>query len=159
MKEKEAHLKAFETYFEMGPTRSLSKLSDRLGISRSALRDWSMAFRWQERIDERGRDVAKVMASRSIRTEAEDRSKQRQLVQLALVTVARQIAEGRVRGNMGDLDRLIRLERFLEGEADSRQEVIARELKGKSPEELREMLRREITELADLTGEEGPAAN
>lgn len=159
MKEKDVHVRAFEAYFELGPARSLTKLSQRLGVSRSALRDWSIAFGWQERINERERDVARVMASRSIRTEAEDRLKQRQIVQLALVTVARQLAEGRIRGTLADLDRLIRLERFLEGEADSRQEVVARELKTKSPEELREMLRRELAELAELTGEEGPVMN
>ncbi|MFN8179282.1 MAG: hypothetical protein U0167_15225 [bacterium] len=153
MNEKDSHKAAFEAYYALGAARSLTALAEQTGISRSTLRNWSSAYRWQDRLEERAHEVARAVAARSVRTEVKDRLQQRQLVELGLVTLARQIAEGKVRGTLADLDRLIRLERFLEGEADSRQEVIARELKGKSPDELREMLRRELADLAALSGE------
>ena len=78
---------------------------------------------------------------------------------MALVQIAKQIAEGTVRASVSDLDRLIRLESFLEGTADSRQEIIARDLAGKSTDELRVMLRDEIAELRDLTEASGGEPN
>lgn len=154
MKERKTHADAFEAYYAMGHARSLTRLSEQLGVSRSTLRNWSASFNWQELIEERDRDVATQVASRSVRTEVQERSKQRQLIELGLVTLARQPPREKIRGTLADLDRLLRLERFLEGEADSRQKIVARELKGKTTEELRAMLRRELAELAERAGED-----
>jgi hypothetical protein len=51
-----------------------------------------------------------------------------------------------MRCTFSDLDR-VRLEVFLEGQADSRTEVIGCDLRGKTIEELREILHFEIAEL------------
>ena len=96
---------------------------------------------------------ARVAADKSIQVGVEASVRNQQIVQMALVQAARQIAEGKVRCTISDLDRLIRLESFLEGKADSRQEIIARDLAGKSTTELRLMLRRELTVLQELTDE------
>ena len=53
-------------------------------------------------------------------------------------------------GSLGDLDRLIRLESFLRDEPDSRQELVFGDLRDKSTEELREMMRQEIEALGEL---------
>jgi hypothetical protein len=98
--------------------------------------------------------VAGIVERKATRTEVDRRTRNRQLVQAALITATRQITEGKVRATLADLDRLIRLESFLEGEPDSRQEVIERDLRGKTTEELRAMVRSELRELAALTGVE-----
>ena len=56
---------------------------------------------------------------------------------------------------LGDLDRLIRLESFLRDEPDSRQEVVFPDLRDKSGEELREMIRQEMETLKQLEVGEG----
>jgi hypothetical protein len=150
MRESEKHDRAFEAYFAQGPKRSLSKVADELNVSESAVKKWSRTFSWTERIAERDKTIATVAADRSIEVGVESTLRNRQIVQMGLVQIARQIAEGTVRATISDLDRLIRLEAFLEGKADSRQEIIARDLAGKSTDELRLMLRDEIAELADL---------
>jgi predicted transcriptional regulator len=155
VKETEKHERAFETYYAQGAKRSLAKVAAELGVSRSAVKSWSKAFRWAARVGERDRAVARVVADRSVKAEVDATLRNRQIVQMALVQIARQVAEGTVRATISDLDRLVRLEAFLEGKADSRQEVIARDLAGKSTDELRVMLRDEIAELAELTQEEG----
>ena len=154
MIEKERHRKAFEQYYAMGRTRSLTKLAKRIGASVQALKVWSREFDWQGRIAQRDRDIARVVKSETIKAEIDSQIRNKQIVQMALVTIARQIAEGRVKCTLGDLDKLIRLEAFLEGRADSRQEVIARDLQGKSTAELRVMLRKEVASLQDLVGED-----
>ena len=63
---------------------------------------------------------------------------------------AKAIAEGKIKMNLSDLDRLVRLESFLDQGVDSRHEVIIESLKGKSFEELRGMLRSEIESLKKL---------
>lgn len=154
MIEQQNHKRAFETYYAMGASRSLVRLAKKLGVARNTAKSWSRAFGWQDRIAERDREVTRVMEAESIREAVDTRKRNRQLLQLALVQIAKQLAEGRVKATMGDLDRLIRLEQFLDGQADSRQEVIARDLEGKSTEELRGMLQREIAELQTLAGQE-----
>ena len=155
MRESEKHDRAFEAYYAQGVKRSLSKVARELGVSRSAVKNWSRAFGWAERIAERDGAIAKVAADRSIEVGVESTLRNRQIVQMGLVQIAKQIAEGKVRATISDLDRLIRLESFLEGRADSRQEIIARDLAGKSTDELRIMLRDEVAELAELTEVEG----
>jgi len=156
MIENEKQERAFEHYAAMQGRRSLTKLAKRLGVSTSTVKAWSREFNWKERVAERDRDIATVVRTRSGNTEVESHVRNRQFVQLALVTTARQIGEGKIKATMADLDRLIRLERFLEGEVESRHEIVARELAGKSTEELRQMLRNEVEELKRLTGEEVP---
>ncbi len=51
---------------------------------------------------------------------------------------------------LSDLDKLIRLESFLRDEPDSRQEIVFPDLRDKSREELREMVRQEIEALKEL---------
>jgi hypothetical protein len=154
--EHERHRRAFETYYAMGHGRSLTKLARKIGMSLSAVKLWSRELKWTERLEERERDVVKAMAKSSVKIETDTRLRNRQLLQLALVQIAKKLAEGKVRVTLADLDRLIRLEAFLAGQADSRQELIARDLQGKSLPELRELLRREVSELKGLTEGQSP---
>ena len=68
----------------------------------------------------------------------------------ALVQLAKAVADGQVRMALGDLDRLIRLESFSRDESDSRQEVVFANLRNKSDEELREMIKEEMEALREL---------
>jgi len=51
--ERKKHKDAFELYFAMGASRSLSRLSKLTGVNHRTIEDWSQAFKWQERIKER----------------------------------------------------------------------------------------------------------
>jgi hypothetical protein len=84
------------------------------------------------------------MAQRSLKDEVSHRTRNRQLVQLSLVQLAKAIAGGKVKMTLSDLDKLVRLEAFLADEPDSRQEILVGELRGKSREELRAMMRKEL---------------
>lgn len=79
------------------------------------------------------------------------RERNLQIVHMALVQLAKAVADGHVKMALGDLDKLIRLESFLRDEPDSRQEVIFGDLRNKSREELREMVREEMEVLNELT--------
>jgi hypothetical protein len=55
-KEGEKHRQAFFYYASLGPERSHQKVADHFGYSREAVKVWSSAFRWRERITRRERE-------------------------------------------------------------------------------------------------------
>ena len=81
------------------------------------------------------------MASRVISNEVNHRERNLQIVHMALVQLAKAVADGQVRMSLGDLDKLVRLESFLRDGPDNRQEIICRDLQDKSDEELEEEIR------------------
>ena len=78
---------------------------------------------------------------------------------------AKGIAEGKVRPTLGDLERLIRLEEFLEGgkpasERELQHDAFERKLARMSGEEVRELLREEAMEALRMAEEaERPKAD
>ncbi len=150
VKEQAHQEKAFEFYYAMGERRSYEKVSAKFGVALSTVKLWGKSFNWKERIRERDIQVAREMATRALSDEVSRRERSLQIVQMALVQLAKAIAEGKVKMTLGDLDKLIRLEAFLSDLPDSRQEVIFADLKNKSTEELREMMRKEIEALKEL---------
>jgi len=149
-KEQEHHRKAFEYYYALGEKRSYPATAKKFGVSVSSVKLWGRSFGWKKRLKERDAEVARTMAQRSMKDEVSHRTRNRQLVQLALVQLAKAIASGKVKMTLGDLDRLVRLEAFLADEPDSRQEILVSELRGKSREELRAMMRQEIEMIKQL---------
>lgn len=101
-------------------------------------------------IVERDLQVAREVASRTLADEVNHRERNLKIVHLALVRLAKAVADGQVKMALGDLDKLIRLESFLRDEPDSRQEIVFPDLKDKSREELREMVRQEMEILKEL---------
>ncbi len=93
------------------------------------------------------------MASRVISDEVNHRDRNLQIVHMALVQLARAVADGQVRTSLGDLDKLIRLESFLRDGPDSRQEIVSREIENKSDEQLEEMIREDQEALKRLKAE------
>jgi transposase len=153
-KEQEHHKKAFEYYYALGEKRSYPATAKKFGVSVSSVKLWGRSFGWKKRLKERDAEVARTMAQRSMKDEVSHRMRNRQLVQLALVQLAKAIASGKVKMGLADLDRLVRLEAFLADEPDSRQEILVSELRGKSRQELRQMMREEIEMVKRLDAQE-----
>lgn len=150
MEEQEHHKKAFECYYSLGEKRSYQALSKKLGVSIQSVKLWGKTFNWKKKLSEREGEVARAMAARNVDTEVSNRTRNKQIVQMALVHLAKAIAEDKVKMTLADLDRLIRLESFLDQGVDSRQAFVIEDLRGKSYEELRGMLRTEIEMLREL---------
>jgi predicted transcriptional regulator len=131
--EQEHHKHAFELYNSLGAKRSHKTVARQLGVSTSAVKQWSAAFNWSQRVQEKDAASARGLADRALRSDLDDRSKQQKIVQMALIKLAKAIAEGQVKMQLGDLDRLIRLKAYLEGYDESRD-------MGKTPEEIAEFL-------------------
>lgn len=142
--------RAFELYYGLGVGRTYPAVAKEIGVALATVKRWGRVYGWQGRVRERDLEVARSAADRSFQGEVESRARQIQIVGMGLLQVAKAIAEGKVRVTMGDLDRLIRLQRFLSNEPDSRTEHVIGDLSGRSREELQTMLREEMKTLRRL---------
>jgi transposase-like protein len=136
--------RAFEVYYGLGFGRSYEAVARQLGVSASTIKLWGRTFNWQKRVRERDLNVARTVADRTIKGETETRDRQLQIVHMAMMHVAKAVADRKVKVTMSDLDRLIRLERLLSNEPDSRTEHVIGDLSGRTREELQAMLAKEI---------------
>lgn len=150
LKEQEHHKKAFEYYFSMGETRNYGKVARKFGVSQQSIKLWGRSFNWKKRINERDAEVVRIMASKAIASEVSNRTRNLQIVRMALVQLAKAIADDKIKMTLADLDRLIRLESFLTDGVDSRQEILIDGLKNRPFVELKSMIKEEIRLLKEL---------
>ena len=140
--------------YSLGDKRNYQKVAVEFSASPSTVKLWGKSFRWKRRLKERDLEVARQMATRTLSDEVNHRERNLKIVQMSLVRMAKAIVDGEVKMILGDLDKLIRLESFLRDEPDSRQEIIVADLRTKSNEELREMIKKEINILKEIEMEE-----
>src|SRR3972149_7213052 len=114
--EKENHRKAFELYCARGEKRSFSRLAKELGVSVASLKLWSKSFSWQGRLRERDATIARQAADQVIGSAIAHASRNRKMVELALMKGIKAINSDKVKIQVGDLDRLLRLQAFLDGD-------------------------------------------
>jgi hypothetical protein len=91
-------------------------VAQEFGVSLGTVKVWGREFRWRRRVRERNAEVAKALADQGLEQGVEALARNRKLVKMGLIRVAKAIAEGRMKVTMADLDRLIRLEEFLRDE-------------------------------------------
>lgn len=117
--EHDRHKRAFETYYAQGGSRSHDRVAKELSVSLATVKAWSRSFGWQRRVDERDAQVAREVADRSLQSGVDETERNLKIVRVALMKLAKGIADGKVKMQLGDLDRLIRLETFLrDGSSD-----------------------------------------
>ncbi|HEX5133442.1 MAG TPA: hypothetical protein VFX92_13285 [Candidatus Krumholzibacteria bacterium] len=149
-KEQPHHVRAFEHYYALGEQRSYGRVAVEFSVATSTVKLWARSFGWQERARERDLEIAREVADRTVTGEVDRRERSLQIVHMALVQLAKAIAEGAIRMTLSDLDKLIRLEAFLIDEPESRHELVVSELRGKSDKELREIVRQEVDVLGEI---------
>jgi len=82
-------------------------------MSLSTVKLWARSFHWRQRLIERDAQQARQQADRLAQGQMTDSERNLKIVRAALVRLARGIADGKVKMQMGDLDRLVRLEEHL----------------------------------------------
>jgi hypothetical protein len=149
-KEQPHHVRAFEHYYGLGEQRSYERVATEFSVASSTVKLWARSFGWQDRIRERDLEIARDVAGRTMSDEVTRRERSLQIVHMAIVQLAKAIAEGDMRMTLSDLDKLIRLEAFLCDEPESRHELLLNDFKGKSDQELREAIKQELDALDRL---------
>lgn len=108
------HERAFELYASMAK-RSYGRVAQELGVSTSSVKAWSREHLWRKRLTEREVEHARQIADRVESGPDPDNVRNLKIVRVAILKIARAIAEGRVKATMGDLDRMVKLEERLLG--------------------------------------------
>jgi transposase len=114
-REDERHERAFAVYLSLGEKRSYKQVAAQVGVSLSTVKQWSKRYRWKERIAERDAEAARQVADNTLSNTVEEFTRNKKIVQMAMVKLAKAIADGRIKMQLGDLDRLIKLQSFLDG--------------------------------------------
>lgn len=113
--EQDRHRRAFEVYYAQGGNRSHDRVARELGVSLATVKVWSRSFSWQRRVDERDARLAREIADRTHQEDSIENERHLKIVRGALLRLAKGIAEGKIRMQLSDVDRMIRLERQLSG--------------------------------------------
>ena len=110
------HQQAFELYAASGPKRTYKQVADQLGVSERTVRHWANQGKWRQRLGEREAQAARQIADQVIGSSVAHAARNRKMVELALMKVIKAINSDKVKIQVGDLDRLLRLQSFLDGD-------------------------------------------
>lgn len=143
MVETKRHGDAFDAYYAMGPERSLVRLAGDRGVSVKSIKKWSTEFNWQERLIQRDLEINRKTEEKTnkaiVNTKADYRADIRlalqpikALINSAIIEVTNEETgqkENQLKFSVenpkdmasiiGALDRLIKADLLLMGEADS----------------------------------------
>jgi len=107
------HDKAYALFVSLGAKRTLKRAAEQMGLSVSTIKAWARHENWKKRLAEQESQQARQVIDRNLHDGAQETSRNIKLVQMALLALAKNIREGKVTGVMSDIDRLIRLEEYL----------------------------------------------
>lgn len=125
---KENHLQqeAFELYYSLGNKRSLKTVAEKIGRTERTIAGWSRSLNWVDRVKQREIEDAKneALSTGALNSQTtEAKTRYRLLLNSLLNKTAEKIAKGELSiRNIQDLERVIKLDLLLMGEATERQD-------------------------------------
>lgn len=124
VKENKLQREAFEIYYQMGDERSLKKVADKVDRTERCVAGWSRQFQWVDRVSQREIEEKKQDNAISVLAQTVDaKTKYRILMNNLIAHASKMIAKGELKiRNVQDLERVVKLDLLLMGEATDRQE-------------------------------------
>lgn len=125
-KENSLQREAFEFYYHMGEKRSLKAVAHKVDRTERTVAGWSRTFNWVDRVKQREIEDAKNLRGEALNSQTTDvKTRYRILVNNLMSQFSKKIANGEVAiKTISDLERLVKLDLLLMGEAGDRQELI-----------------------------------
>lgn len=129
------HQKIFDIYYAMGESRSLAKLRESIlnGLdqdlasslpSLTTVKEWSRRFNWQDRITQRNIELSKRMEQKTNTTVLNQKADYRKIIKEAIDDWYKKFSDGKAGPeNVSDLERLMKLDLLLMGEATEKNEA------------------------------------
>jgi hypothetical protein len=151
MKETLRHTEAFEYYYSLGAGRSITEVARQHNAGRASVAKWSKAFSWQERVEQRDIENAKRLEKRTNDTVVAAKADYRKIVRAAIKHWVERFKQGGIDiRDTRDLERLVKLDLLLMGEATDRPELrdaheseVIRKLFAENPELINILFRAE----------------
>lgn len=114
--------KAYAHYLSLGDRRTYGQVAQEIGVSVATVKRWSKAGRWTSRIRESQAQTARELADRYQAGEMEQTERNLKIVRAALINLAKDIAERKLKGQYSDIARLVHLEKDLQSPAEPKKE-------------------------------------
>lgn len=111
--EQDHQKRAFELYYTQGSKRSHEKVARELGVSVASIKARSRSFSWSKRVSEKDAEQTRKLTDRVLSDQSEINNRNLKIVRAALLQTAKDISQGKVKPQMGDLERLMRFEEYL----------------------------------------------
>jgi len=124
MRETLRHKEAFEFYYGLGSERNIIKVAAAFQCSDRSVAGWSKNFNWQERVEQRDIENGRRLEKRTNDTVVAAKADYRKIVRAAIARWVEQFKNGVVDiKDTRDLERLVKLDLLLMGEAPERLDV------------------------------------
>jgi hypothetical protein len=149
-KENSLQREAFELYYHLGDKRSLKRVAEQIERTERTVAGWSRMFNWADRVKQREIEDAMNEGVNRLNAHTTDiKTRYRILINNLITQASKKVASGELSiKNISDLERVVKLDLLLMGEATDRQDntgstelskadkerldVIAKLLEGKS---------------------------
>ena len=129
-KENKLQREAFEIYYHLGDKRSLKAVAEKVGRTERTVAGWSRAYSWVDRVKQREIEDAKnnALSSNALNSQTTDvKTRYRIMINNLMAQASKKIASGELKiRNVQDLERAVKLDLLLMGEATDRQDSICR---------------------------------
>ena len=124
-KENKLQREAFEIYYALGDKRSLKAVAQQVNRTERCVAGWSRAYNWVDRVKQREIEDARNEGINSLNKQTTDiKTRYRILLNNLMAKASKQIAEGKLAiKNVQDLERVVKLDLLLMGEATDRQDT------------------------------------
>ena len=121
-KETKLQKEGFEIYYALGSRRSLKLVAEQVNRTERCVAGWSRDYNWVDRVKQREIEDARNEGVNSLNRETTDvKTRYRILINNLMAKASQYIAEGKLAiRNIQDLERVVKLDLLLMGEATSR---------------------------------------
>ena len=146
-KENQLQREAFEIYYHLGDKRTLKAVADKVNRTERCVAGWSRSHNWVDRVKQREIEDAKNAGIASLNAQTTDvKTRYRILINNLMAKASAMIASGELKiKNVQDLERVVKLDLLLMGEATDRSDVAG-------STELTKADRERLDEIAKLLG-------
>ena len=146
------HFDAFEYYYDLGPTRTLSATSEYVGKSLRTIERWSSAEGWPDEVKKRDIEVLKELRRKSIKNHTKKSSEYQTVIKAGIARFIDNLKNGKIEvDSISDFEKLIKLDAYLDEYAENSLKILAEEDTASST--LSELSKPKLKEIVfDITG-------
>ena len=101
---------AFAVFLSLGDRRTYREVAAQLGVALPTVKRWAKAGHWQSRVHEEEAKAARELHDRFTSGQMAQNERNLKIVRAAILRLAKDITEGKVKSQLSDLPRLLQLE-------------------------------------------------
>lgn len=102
---------AFEYYYSLGSSRTLQAVAKKFNRHLATVKRWSISFNWQQRVEQRDKEVGKELEKRATEAAVASRQLYRETIRKMVDEFIRAVEAGKIRiRNIHEFEKIVRLD-------------------------------------------------